>query len=61
LLYEDKGDAKITCYSDADWLDHRPIGDPLLDIVFLLEEISWRSKKQNTVALSSVEAEYRAM
>jgi DNA topoisomerase VI subunit B len=39
LLYDDKGDAKITCYLNVDWADHYQIRDPLLDIVFLLEEI----------------------
>ncbi|RDX82025.1 hypothetical protein CR513_37236, partial [Mucuna pruriens] len=53
ILYEDKGNAKIICYSNVDW-----VGSPL-------DRRSsfryYRSKKQNIVAKSSAEVEYHTM
>lgn len=63
LLYEDKGDAKITCYSNADCIKS-PSDRRFTYGYFVLirgNMISWRSKKQNTYALSSAEAWYRVM
>ncbi|XP_050908223.1 secreted RxLR effector protein 161-like [Lathyrus oleraceus] len=63
LLYEDKGDAKITCYSDADWVGSHSDMRSTYGYYILIREnmISWRSNKQNTFALSSAEAEYHAL
>jgi hypothetical protein len=63
LLYENKGNTQVVGYSDADWAgspaDRRSTSGYCVLIGGNL--ISWRSKKQNIVARSSAEAEYRAM
>ena len=50
-------------YSDADWGGDIETRRSTSGYVFVLNEgcISWRSKKQRTVALSSTEAEYMAL
>ncbi|RDX82399.1 hypothetical protein CR513_36824, partial [Mucuna pruriens] len=57
LLYEDKGDTYISGYCDVDW-----VGSPIGFCISIRGNVaSLKSKKQNTVARSSVEAEYQAM
>lgn len=62
LVFE-KGDMKITAYADADWaashLDRRSYTGYVFYIGNSL--VSWESRKQKTVALSSAEAEYMAI
>lgn len=58
-----KGGMDITAYADADWASNNIDRRSYTGYVFLLGKsiISWESKKQRTVALSSTEAEYMAL
>lgn len=63
LVYTDRGHSDIIAYTDADWAgspaDRRSTSG--FCILFGGNLVSWKSKKQNVVARSSAEAEYRAM
>nr|KYP71093.1 Copia protein [Cajanus cajan] len=63
LLYEDKGNSKIVYYSNADWAgspsDRR--SSSCYCVLIGGNLISWKSKKQTTVARSTAKAEYHAM
>ncbi|XP_031277267.1 uncharacterized protein LOC116135691 [Pistacia vera] len=63
LLLPRKGDLNITAYYDSDWGSCPMTRRPLTGFCVKLGEslISWKTKKQSTVSLSSAEAEYRAM
>ncbi|XP_050918651.1 uncharacterized mitochondrial protein AtMg00810-like [Lathyrus oleraceus] len=56
ILYEDKGDSKITCYSDADWAGTSSDRRSTSGYCVLIggNMISWRRKKQNIVALKLI-------
>ena len=57
-------DMNIFGFCDSDWgnlPDRRSIAGYCFKMINLSSPISWRSKKQNSVALSSCEAEYVSM
>ena len=59
----DKGDLSLQGYSDADWAGDVSTRKSTSGYVFKLggATISWKSKRQSVVALSSTEAEYVAL
>lgn len=59
----EKGDMEIVGYTDADWASNEIDRRSYTGYVFTLcnSIVSWESKKQRTVALSSTEAEYMAI
>ena len=60
---EKGGELIIKGYSDSDWASDHSTRKSTSGFIFMLNggPISWRSKKQATVALSSTEAEYVAL
>jgi hypothetical protein len=63
LVYSKNGSVEITGSSDADWAANKDDRRSVTGFVFDLQggAISWASKRQPTVALSSNEAEYMAL
>ena len=57
------GDMSVQGYSDSDWAGDREDRKSTSGYVFMLNNgpISWCSRRQQTVALSSTEAEYMAL
>ena len=63
LKYEHSENFVLTGFSDADWAGDKIIRKSMSGYIFRLGEstISWGSKKQSVVALSTTEAEYIAL
>ncbi|CAI5717297.1 unnamed protein product [Hyaloperonospora brassicae] len=63
IRFSGSSDGELIGYSDADWAGDIETRRSTSGYVFVFNEgcISWRSKKQRTVALSSTEAEYMAL
>ena len=63
LRYSKGENGTLTGYSDADWAGDRDDRHSTTGHVFLMSggAVSWLSKKQTTVALSTAEAEYIAL
>ena len=61
IMYKSNVIIQLEGYTDADWADFKADRQSTLGFVFSLGSgaISWSSKKQVTVALSSTEAKYR--
>lgn len=62
LIYTKQDEVNLVGYSDSDWAQSIDDRKSTSGYVFKLSgPISWRAKKQPTVALSSCEAEYMAL
>jgi hypothetical protein len=61
LIYKRSAEGLID-YTNAEWAGNRDIRKSISDYIFLMQEvsISWRSKRQEYVILSTAEAEYIA-
>ncbi|CAF2265902.1 unnamed protein product [Brassica napus] len=63
ILLSSTSDLRVTAYCDSDWNACPRTRRSLSSYVVLLGDspVSWKTKKQDRVSLSSAEAEYRSM
>ena len=63
IMYTDEFDVELAGYSDSDWAGNPDDRKSTTGYVFNIgsRQISWSSKKQPTISLSSTEAEYKAL
>jgi len=62
-MYTDEFDVELACYSDSNWAGNLDDRKSAIGYVFSIGSgpISWSSKKQPTVSLSSTKAEFKAL
>ena len=60
IFYKSQSDLDLIGFTDSDWVGENTDRKSTLGYVFMLEKgpISWSSKKQSAIALSSIEVEY---
>ena len=63
IFYKAKSNLELIGFTDSDWASDNIDRKSTSGYVFMLAEgpISWSSKKQSAIALSSTEAEYRGV
>lgn len=63
IFFSNDPDCTIQAYCDSDWVACSDSRKSVSGYIVLLGDspISWKSKKQETVSLSSAEAEYRSL
>jgi hypothetical protein len=63
ITYGGQSELQLTGYSDSDWGGNTDGRKSISGYVFMINggPVSWQSKRQNTVALSSTESEYVAL
>ena len=63
MFYKAKYDLDLIGFTDIDWVGENKDRKSTSGYVFMLAEglINWSSKKQSSIALSSIEAEYRGV
>ena len=63
IIYIDSYDVRLTGFTEPDWAGNIDDSRSIIGYAFSIGSgvITWSNKKQNTVSLSSAEAEYQAM